>query len=57
MKDDVFNVLSYAYVLSDNIARDEIVKNAEQLFDEKNVEDNLIKRIVKIDEHDFWKRI
>lgn len=35
MKDDVFNVLSYAYVLSDNTERDEIVKNAEQLFDEK----------------------
>ena len=47
LKDDVFNVLSYAYVLSDNTERDEIVKNAEQLFDEINVEDNLIMRIVK----------
>ena len=33
-----------------------IVKNAEQLFDEKNVEDNLIKRILKIDEHDFLEK-
>ena len=56
LKDDVFNVLSYAYVLSDNTERDEIVKNAEQLFDEINVEDNLIMRIVKIDEHDFLEK-
>lgn len=33
-----------------------IVKNAEQLFDEKNVEDNLIKRILKIGEHDFLEK-